>query len=372
MKKKKVLSIILIVLLLVVIALNVKNLIVKNKINKNAKVADKIVTDITKNKEMYIVLEINPKVALFIKEGKVTDYRCLNTDCEVLNKDFVGKEIKDAVESIYNDSKEKGFDTTNGVKIKTSEILDLKLSYVVYENLDEEINVVEEKEESLIDKLKKDEDYGEFYTCTEGKTTSCYLNSDIKLGSEVIPLQNYIDGTLTKLRGIDRVLNRFGIETETIYEMGIMEEPAYYIYINGIKFVSAGGETVGTLEYTGTHGCEDHWFKLGDLDLLNPGKIKEKYYNKAYADRESFVREKTSSSKDTRVPLVYEDGDTKYADFDKGYNIYEDTIEIRVCNEETQSPEVVSTITKYFKDQGENKVEISYDEYKNILESIGE
>ncbi len=348
--KKKVLSIILIILLLLVIALNIRKLILNKKIKDNAKIADKIVENITKDKETLVVLEINPKLALYLRNGKVSKYECLNNDCNKLSKDFIGKDLKDSVEFIYKDSKEKGFDVSKGVKIYSNEIIDLKLEYVTYEDIKEDGAKTTEEKTNLIDELKKDEDYGVYYECKEENyKTSCFIKDGIGLGSGVIPMQNYIDGTLTKLRGLARVLERFGIKTETIYEMGIQEEPAYYIYINGIKFASAGGDTLSETEYTGRYQCNDHWFKLGDLDLLNPGAIKEKYYNKSYADDDPFVSEfVSSSSENMKHGVTY---GRKYV------TRYE-------CDNETQKRNVLFEGEVLYKYVGSSTVEITKEEYE--------
>ena len=357
--KKKVLSIILIVLLLLVIALNVRKLIINKKIKDNAKVADKIVSNINKDKSLTIILEINPKIELTLKNDKVDSYKCLNTDCDSLNKDFIGKDLQGAVEFIYNDSKEKGFDTKEGVKLYSDEVLDVKLPYVTYLDLEETNNEVStdiSELEKQLNELKKDSDYGTIYECTIiDNNLSCYIKGDIEFGSGVVS-ETLFFIYADKLRSISRVLTRFGIKNESVYEMGVFEKPAYYIYINGIKFVNLGGETTADTEYIGNENCSDHRFKLTDLDLLNPGKIKEKFYNNIYFD---IINNPIDPWRHEREKC-YPDGvcyylwlyNESHCDLEKGFRVYSEEWE-----------------THYLKSiNGGEKVDISLEEYvKNTL-----
>ena len=49
------------------------------------------------------------------------------------------------------------------------------------------------------------------------------------------------------------VLNRFGIKTESAWEMGVVEEPLFKLYIDGSKFVNLGGNGVNNMSYIGTY-----------------------------------------------------------------------------------------------------------------------
>lgn len=350
--KKKVLKVSLIVLFLIIVIVVIVKITNNIKIKNNAIIADKVVNDIIKDKEYEVIVEINPKLSLIIKNGKVDNYECLNDDCNRLEKNFVGMKLKDAVESIYKDSKEKGFNVTGGVVLKSNEILDLGLSYVIYEDLKDE-SKTEEVKDTLLEELKKDEDYGIYYECsTSNSKLSCYIKDDIQI--DLSSIQAYIDGTIPKMRGIQRVLNRFNIKTEAIREMGVLERPAYFIYINGIKFAQVAGQTVKDLEYLGNYNCSDHRFKLMDLDLLDPSSIKDKFFNGEFDIKIDDWGENASESEECYIgeELCY----------------YERKIYVSVCNPNTGNFEATGNIEyKYYKGTShENKVEITKEEYDTI------
>lgn len=284
---KKILIVILIVIAFILVYFGYY-IVSVHSINKNSDEMEKITKKLDSN---YVFVDINPALTLSVQNDKVIKYSCRNKDCSIIKGKFskiVGLNISDAVELIYNVSKEEGFDTSGGVSIKTSEVLGQSVSNIKYVkieiiNKEDEKKLLEENEDNISDEkleendqlkeLKKDKDYGEIYTCKENNgDIECYLNKDLEIHFNNIVLQ----------KRIASVLNRFGIKTESAWEMGIVEEPLFKIYIDGVKFVNAFGDTVGSMEYLGTYACNDARFKLSDLNLVHPVDIKEHFFNREH------------------------------------------------------------------------------------------
>lgn len=370
-KKKHIFRKILLGILIVVLSF-VGYRYISNKIDElNIKKFRSIVEEVSKERIDYVFIEINPSFVLTIKDDKVNDVSCLNTDClSIYNDiDIKGKNINESIDSLYNISKEKGFDTSNGVKVKTSDSVNIESKdYITIEHIDtakekELLNEVKNNENiksvnndyysQLWEELKKDEDYNVYYNCNmNNNMLECYIKDDIELN--LSNLQSYIDGSVPKLRGIARVLNKFEIETELLMELGVLERPIYFIYIDGEKFVEAAGQTIAELEYLGNYDCADHWFKLTDLNLLNPESIKDKFYNKEWD-----MKPQTGFENSV---LIDKCSNTT------GYCANYKEIYVSACNENTSNYEWTGEVIEeyYLTKDGEYIKQLTKDEYDNF------
>ena len=81
--KHKKLIIIGIIILLVITGLGINEIIIKHK----NKVFINNITNIMKEEEINLIVEINPSISLTVKNGTVIESKCLNDDClELLSK----------------------------------------------------------------------------------------------------------------------------------------------------------------------------------------------------------------------------------------------------------------------------------------------
>lgn len=246
--RKMLLGLIIIILLLFIISM-VNNFITNKKINK---FRDNI-SSIEKEKISYVFIEINPSLVLTMKDGKVSDVACLNDDCiKIYNDiDVKGKSIDESIDSLYNLSKEKGYDTSNGVKVKISNnvIIENK-NYINIEYIDttkekELLDEIKNNEEidnvnndnyysKLWGELKKDNDYGDVYTCNMNnkQELECYIiletgiNKDSDYDMDTTEKYNLIQEIFTNSTNkIFNTLKKFNFDVRD-----------NKIYINNIEF----------------------------------------------------------------------------------------------------------------------------------------
>ncbi len=236
---RKILLGVLTFILLVVMIMLIKTGITKinNTMFSNA------INKIDEEKVNYMFIEINPSFAITIKNNRVNDVACLNDDCVSIYDDIkiVGKNTNDSIEYLFNLAKEKGFDTSNGVKIRTSNKSDIdinKLNYVNIEYIDETTesellsSVKNNKKIKNIDnddyysklwkRLKKDRDYNKYYTCDmKNKKLECYFIMKAitppkwNLSSEDYEgiFGNMVD-YMGKMNKMESIFNKFGVKTK--------------------------------------------------------------------------------------------------------------------------------------------------------------
>jgi len=227
-KKSKVKKILLIILLIIVllVVLFFGYRFIKNKIDeKNAEKYSKIVNDVNKDKVSYVFVEINPHLVLTIKDNKVNDIACLNDDCLSIYKDLdvKGKDLDSSIDVIYNVSKEKGFDTSNGIKLSSTDTINIKnkenitIEYIDTIKEKELLNDVKNNETikevsngdyytRLWNELKKDKDYGNVYTCNmnDNKELECYITLETGINNDsdydmIDRLQDRLSGSYTSI-----------------------------------------------------------------------------------------------------------------------------------------------------------------------------
>lgn len=305
---KIILGVLALILLVIIISF------VSNKIKdiKSEKVAKEI-SEMASEKIDYMFVDINPSFAFTVKDNKLLKMACRNEDCVNIEKDLdvTGKNITDAIDYLFNFSKEKGYDTKDGVTIKTTGKIDIdtkKLDYVkIYfiqekekdEMLKEVINNDEIKQfdnnsyyEKLWDTLKKDSDYGKIYDCemNDGKL-SCYMKKEIFNHSNEESWANAIRVYSNFTSTVTRIFDKFGVsyELEEIIP-NLVSDMDFIIENNGYKLrfnCDVDGECStllvndnGTYHNRGENnqdGGEIYYFNLykaaASLDLLNPQDI---------------------------------------------------------------------------------------------------
>lgn len=247
---RKILLGLLVIVLLIFIISMINNFITNRKIDK---FRDNI-SSIEKEKINYVFIEINPSLVLIMKDGKVSDVACLNNDCIDIYSDIdvKGKSIDESIDNLYNLSKEKGYDTSNGVKIKTTNEIDIKnkdyisVEYINNDTKNELLSNVKNNEEikdinnddyhtTFWEELRKDEDYGKIYECNMNyEQLECYIKKDIFPTNTEFNLETLKYVVLTQ-KDIIRVLDKFSIKYEIdSVKLGVVED--LKIYINDIEF----------------------------------------------------------------------------------------------------------------------------------------
>ncbi len=297
---RKILLGILIIVLLLFIKSTINNFITNIKINK---FKDSI-NNIEKEKISYVFVEINPSLVLTIKDNEVNDIACLNDDCMTIYDELnvKGKNINDGIDIIYNVSKEKGFDISNGVKLSSTDNITIdKKDYITVEYIDttkekELLTEVKNNEKiknsndnyyaNLWEELKKDEDYGIVYECNmNNEELECkikkdfiihtYTNEESQSITDIVTIVRIWNTEITpNLNKIARVLKKFNIEVSVDNELGSIPNPIGYIYFNGVKYSTVEiSQTPTDIEYDTKIRCDIYGFKLIDINLLKPNAI---------------------------------------------------------------------------------------------------
>lgn len=372
--KFKVILILLGIIVLIIGSVLIYYYVNVSNIEKNSKKMESVVTELKETKTSYVFVDINPSFVLKLKNNLVTSVKCRNRECNLVKAlldDIYGKNIVDAVNMIYKETTNLGFDTSSGVTVRSSDNFTQNLtsySYVyvetiekkeeekllseIKEEIQEEIKEHEEElsyNEKLLNKLKEDADYGEIYSCKfENNNVECYLNADIPVNFNNIIYQ----------KKVTAVLNRFGIETKSGWEMNIVEEPLFWIYIDGTKFTNAGGGKIGNMEYLGQYSCSTVRFKLSDLNLMNPVDIKEHFYSNEY---DMVYDPKTDNGGSSGFSC----GDEWCKSKDEIYTSY--------CDASKQEIIPVFQRIAYFvyKVDGSERKEVSYEDYLDFDYNIG-
>lgn len=230
----------------------------------NDKKINTAISELENDRTDYVFIEINPSFALRFEGNKVAQVACLNEDCMKIYEsiDIIGKNMNDSIEQLYNLAEQNGFDTSKGVKVKTTSNLKIEnLVYVTIEYIDKNtqeqlLSTVKNNEEikennndnyytRLWTELKKDKDYGKMYECNmNGKELECYFkeNAFPRIDEESINPVNfmiYVNQILQGQKDVARVLNKFKIQNEKESDElvdSVIEIEASYVTIGGIKF----------------------------------------------------------------------------------------------------------------------------------------
>lgn len=237
-KKKKIILIILLSILLIIVSFLMYSFIRKININKNDLKINTSINALKENKEEYVFVEINPKLLLIVQDGKINKVYCMNHDCANFYDDIHVKNMKivDGINNIYNLAREKGFDTTNGVKIKSTTYIPLEnynYDFIEVEYIKEEQkkqlltevldynNDIKQTNsdyyDDLLKKLEQDDDYNKFYSCKkENDKLGCYFIMDsIKVGFDLesFDITDW-DSLFSNKNNVLRVLKKFNFNVD--------------------------------------------------------------------------------------------------------------------------------------------------------------
>jgi len=314
----KIFDLILAVILIILLVFCAKKLFQ----NINDKRVNNAINDLSSEKVSYVFIEINPSIVLSLKGKKVVDVACLNEDCMKMYDDIKikDKDLNDSIKTLYSLAKDNGFDVSNGVSVKSTEnvSVDKKLDYVNVSYIKEEernellskvVNndtIVKSDNknyyEKLYDRLKKDNDYDEVYTCNmNNEKLECYF-----LEEAITPMFDVTDGSIditsvlqnnlfTIVSRIERTLNKFNIENT--YDEDMTDTFSNKVIINGLIYsfvfdytnnennmknvfyrnVTSKGECV---DFDGYKYCtckqRTYVFKASEMNLLNPADVLNK------------------------------------------------------------------------------------------------
>ncbi len=202
---KKLLLFLTIIILLIVFIIFIKNVIRKYQ---NKKFVENL-NAIKQEEIMNVVVEINPSIAFVVKNDTIIDSYCLNEDCVNLldkmninyNDNINNQRLDKTIELLYNNAKNYGYDTSNGISISSSNlqvealvknIKDASFDYITIEEEKEILQEFPEKTESvsiskkeynkkLLEELKKDSEYDKTYYCyIENDEVKCYMKDFMK------------------------------------------------------------------------------------------------------------------------------------------------------------------------------------------------
>jgi len=265
-KPKIISKIFLIILTFLIIAFSyffLSNTLMKYNNNKLKKEIGKVNSEIT-----YAIIEINPKIILELKNGKVINTGCLNDDCLLVFNDIDLNDLslKEATEKLYNKAKDENIDVSNGVSVSSSnekvENEVDELEYVKYKKIDrteekEEIKKVidnddikEEKNENkisndILSAYKKDKDYGNLYKCEIADSSPvCYITESFakKLSSKNESIEEFMNA-LKQMRNLENILDKFEFDYEQGGVEGLKQMIVNRVVVNGTSYPLFSGIT---------------------------------------------------------------------------------------------------------------------------------
>ena len=279
--KKRIITKCLLLLLMVVIVIllyfNISTLIMKHNNDKLQKNIKDVSTELS-----YVIIEINPKAILEIKDGKVSNMGCLNEDCLIVFKDtnLKNNTLKEAVEKLYTKAKEKNINVSNGVSISSNkEIAEevKKLDYVLYKKVDkqqikDEIqNVIDNKEikeeknkneisNDILAVYKKDKDYGDLYECSiVDSEPVCYITEAFakRLSTKNETIEEIMN-SINEMRELENILDKFEFDYEQGGIEGLSQMIVNRIVANSTSYPLFGGFTYVTDTISATpNGIQD-------------------------------------------------------------------------------------------------------------------
>lgn len=192
---RRILFVILAIILLSTLILAIKNITLDMKTDKLKNEIEKVSED----KVTYVIIEINPKIILELKNNRVVKTGCLNDDCKKIYTDIdvKNKDLKSTIDLLYNTAKESNIDTSKGVSISSTDPIIEKetkeLEYVNYKkiNQEEEQNYIsqvldnneiknqvskENYHQEILKTYQTDPNYGYLYTCNiKNSELECYI-----------------------------------------------------------------------------------------------------------------------------------------------------------------------------------------------------
>ena len=228
-----------------------------------------------------------------LKNDKVVGVTCNNTDCTLLKYKLhiEGMSLEDAILRIYEVSDKAGYDTSKGVEIYSS--IYLEKTFESYDFI--HVNITSKKEmDKIVDDsekfddetLKKDSDYGKYYTCTlDNDYLDCRFVDNLVLWFEEDFEPTKWAKILPNMQGVKRTLEKFGAKVTEKEEFGL-SIPLYKVDINGINYSFYSKEDDSTvlkdyyLGYQKNPDCsyEDDRIKLIDINLADMSVLRMEHH----------------------------------------------------------------------------------------------
>ena len=273
------------------------------------------VSEIQKDKLDYVFVDINPSFVLTIKDDKVEDVACLNDDCMAIYNeiDIKGKDINTSINELYSLSSIKGYNTTKGIRIKTTSDVNIeKKDYITVEFIsaadkDELLTNLKNNEDiknnnndgyyaTLWESLKADGDYGDVYTCNmNNEELECYFTEKFILSFLVDEEKLVLDylGWKQQVNRYYNTLDKFNVNHKMIDGLD-------YIIINDKEYNPVSGvvrndvsilppnvllrNTIneGTKSFSTYNECiqigSEEYIEFKDFNLLNPNNANVQTY----------------------------------------------------------------------------------------------
>lgn len=281
-KKKRILLKILLVLIALIICVVmyfvINDALIKHNNKKLNKDIEKVASEIT-----YVIIEINPKIILELKDGIVVGSGCLNEDCINIFKDtnIENNSLKEATQKLYNKAKENNIDVSNGVSVSSTneniknEVKDLE--YVKYNKIEKEEekeqiknvldnnDIKKEKKKNEVNNdilavYKKDRDYGRIYKCeVVDNEVACYIKEEYekKLGRELETL-NDLFKAISEMQDLENVFDKFGFEYEKGKVEGSMDSVVNRIVVNSTSYPLFSGYSLASVTVSINNNPEDN------------------------------------------------------------------------------------------------------------------
>jgi len=322
-KKKKILLITLSFIVFIIFIIMCYSLIRRTIIKKNDSKINKSITEAMSIKEDYVFVEINPKLVLIVNNGKIQSVHCMNHDCMNFYDDIKVKHlgVMDGINEIYLLAQKKGFDTTHGVKIKSTTYIPVNdnFNYIEVEYIKEKTKdklikeVINNKPDNtsnnnyyndLWDKLKEDDDYDKYYTCDmENNELTCHfiMNAiESKFDLESIDVLD-IDSLFSNKNIVLRILKKFNFKVSNDF-VSINDKSYKY----SISFTH-NGTKYGNILYRelieklpdelcsyNENNCYLNdgveLFRIDSINLLNPILTNDSLINISYGLKDNIVK----------------------------------------------------------------------------------
>lgn len=246
--KKRIIRKIILILFIIGCILGISyfgKIIIRNYEEKKIK---SNLSELKKDSASYLIVEINPKAILEIKNNIVTNIGCLNEDCKnIMHNLEMNKPISETINTMIKTASDAGINTSNVLvssskdsileevtlkNVKKEKIEEAKENELINNILDNE-SIKDNKEsynESLLDTYKKDGAYNKLYTCSiNNNNVECYLTDKLwnKLSRQVTITNIY--SWLDSQRDLMSILDKFGVEYKIARTIEGFEEIVSYV-----------------------------------------------------------------------------------------------------------------------------------------------
>lgn len=304
-KKKRIfLKIILCLLALIILFILIKLGINYIHNIKDKKINNKI-SELSSEKVDYVFVEINPSLVLMVENEKIKKVSCLNNDCMTMLSDLHinNMKIMDGINDIYELAREKSFDTSKGVKIKSTTYIEaekynydfITVEYITEKQKDNLLEEVIGSKDELLDngtyyeklwtELKKDSDYSKVYDCKmDNNELECNFIKKAITPSIIDIYADFInvDEWLTSGDNVIRTLKKFGfnVKKDEVEINGVSYGYSPVFYYNDEKhenvLITEPKEKLSDeyCEFVENKNCiiktGVQFIEIGDMNLVNP------------------------------------------------------------------------------------------------------